>query len=133
VLGQVVEQGGKPEKRSNPKKSLPYGQLAGKVKEAFELPGQRRNGHRLGLDAQKRYFIAKTEEFLEHLRQHELVGRDEYEEQIQQALQELERSPTSEKSERIMNEICLKVTIACYALKAYGRAKGRRKPQSGEQ
>jgi hypothetical protein len=62
-----------------------------------------------------------------------LVGRDEYEEQIQQALQELERSPTSEKSEKIMNEICLKVTIACYALKAYGRAKSRRKPPGGDQ
>ncbi len=96
------------------------------------MPGQRRNGHRLGLDAQKRYFIAKTEEFLEHLRRHELVGREEYERQIRQALQELEHSPTSEESERIMNEICLKATIACYALKAYERAKKGKKPKRGD-
>ena len=95
------------------------------------MPGQRRNGHGFGLDAQKRYFIAKTEEFLEHLRRHELVGREEYEEQIEQALQKLGRSPTSEESERIMNEICLKVTIACYALRAYERVKKRRKPERG--
>ena len=82
--------------------------------------------------AQKRYFIAKTEEFLEHLRLHELVGREEYEGQIQQALRELERSPTSEESEKIMNEICLKVTIACYALRAYERVKKRKKPGSDD-
>ncbi len=96
------------------------------------MPSQRHNGHRVGLDAQKRYFIAKTEEFLELLRRHEFVGREEYERQIQQALQQLERSLTSEESERIVNEICLKVTLACYAFKAYERAKKRKKPERGD-
>jgi len=96
------------------------------------LSGLKRSGRGLGFDLPKRYFIAKTEEFLEHLRRHELVGREEYEEQIQQALQKLERSPTSGESERIMNEICLKVTIACYALKAYERVKKRKKPERGD-
>lgn len=92
----------------------------------------RHSGRGFGFDVPKRYFIAKTEEFLEHLRRHELVGREEYEEQIRQALQKLERSPTSAESERIMNEICLKVTLACYALKAYERVRKRWKPERGD-
>jgi hypothetical protein len=114
------------------KKSLPNGQPVGKVKEVPELPGSGCNSHRLGRDAQKRYFIAKTEEFLEHLRVHELVGREEYEEQIRQSLQKLERSRTIEELQRITNEICLKVTIACYALRACMRVKKRKKPGKGE-
>ncbi len=95
------------------------------------MSGPKRSVRGLGFDVPKRYLVAKTEEFLEHLRCHELVGREEYEEQIRRALQKLERSPTSAESERIMNEICLKVTIACYALKAYERVRRRRKPERG--
>ena len=97
------------------------------------MPGQRSRGYGFGLDAQKRHFIAKTEVFLDQLGSRELVGRAEYEEQIRQALQELERSLTSEESERITNEICLKVAIVCYALKAQERVKRRQKPASGNQ
>ncbi len=96
------------------------------------MSGLKRSGRGFGFDVPKRHFIVKTEEFLEHLRGHDLVGREEYEEQIRQALQKLERSPTSEESERIMNEICLKVTIACYALKAYERVRKRRKSERGD-
>jgi hypothetical protein len=96
------------------------------------LPGSRHNHRGFGLDAQKRYFIAKTEDFLEHLRLYELVEQEECEGQIREALQRLERSATNEESERIMNEICLKVTISCYALKAYERVKKRKKSESGD-
>ena len=96
------------------------------------MSGLKRSGRELGLDVPKQYFIAKTKEFLEHLSRHELVRREEYEEQIQQALQKLVRSRTSAESERIMNEICLKVTVACYALKAYERIEKRRKPERGD-
>lgn len=96
------------------------------------MSGPKRNDREFGLDAQKRYFIAKTEDFLERLRLYELAEREEYEREIRQALQELGRSPTGEKSERIMNEICLQVTIVCYALKAYERVKKHKKSESGD-
>ncbi len=96
------------------------------------MSGQKRSGHGFGFDAQRRYFIAKTREFLERLRSCEFLGREDYEGQIERALQELEHSLTKEESERIVNEICLKVAIACYALKACERAKRHKKPERGD-
>jgi hypothetical protein len=72
--------------------------------------------------------VAKTEEFLERLRSHEFAGRGDYEEQIERELRQLRRARTKEDSERIVNAICLKVTIACYALKAHERVSGREEP-----
>ncbi|MEN6574929.1 MAG: hypothetical protein ABFD90_01205 [Phycisphaerales bacterium] len=97
------------------------------------MSGRRDSGHGFGLDARRRYFIAKAREFLERLGSYEFVGREEYEEQIEQALLKLERLPTGEQSERIMNEICLKVTIACYALRAYERSQRDKEPGQGSE
>jgi hypothetical protein len=95
------------------------------------LQGERYRGQWFGFDVGKQRFIAKAREFLEHLGSYEFDGREEYAEEIERALQELERSTTSERSERIMNEICLKVTIACYALKAYERSQRSEESESG--
>lgn len=98
-----------------------------------ELAGPERSGQRFGFDAEKWRFIARTEEFLERLRSSDLPGREDYEGQIERALQELRRSVTKVDAERVVNEICLNVAIVCYALKAHERAKGRQKPASGNQ
>ena len=91
-----------------------------------------RSGHGLGFGARKAHFIAKTQEFLEHLKSREFPGRQEYESQIERDMQALRRSQTKHESERIVNGICLKVAIACYALKAHKRASGREKPEGGD-
>lgn len=96
------------------------------------MSGRKRNGHGCGLDARRRYFIAKIRVFLEQLRSHEFVGREEYEEQIEKALQDLERMPAGEPAERIINEICLKVTTACYALRAYDRTRKSKESEHGD-
>ena len=95
------------------------------------MPGEDCRGQWFGFDMGKRRFVAKAREFLEHLESYEFAGREEYAEEIERALQELERSTASERSERIMNEICLKVTIACYALKAYERSQGNEESEGG--
>lgn len=93
---------------------------------------QDRGGHGFGFEARETHFIAKTREFLERLRSCEFPGREDYESQIERDLQELRRSQTKEESEKIVNGICLKVAIACYALKAHERASGHEKPDSGD-
>ena len=86
----------------------------------------------MGFEARKAHFIAKTQEFLERLGSCEFPGRQEYDSQIERDLQELRRSQTKPESERIVNGICLKVAIACYALKAHERASRREKPEGGD-
>jgi hypothetical protein len=96
------------------------------------LSRQDRSGHGFGSEAREAHFIAKTREFLERLRSCEFPGREEYESQIERDLQDLRRSQTKEESEKIVNGICLKVAIACYALKAHERASGREKPNRSD-
>lgn len=112
------------------RKDLPYGQVVDRLQEAFELARQDRSGRGIGFEAHKWYFIAKTQEFLEHLGSYEFPGRDEYASQIGRDLQALRRLQTKQELERIVNDICLKVAIACYALEAHERASRRAKPDS---
>lgn len=93
---------------------------------------QDRSGHGFGFEAHKGHFIAMSRQFLVRLRSCEFPGREEYERQIERDLLEVRRCQTNEELEHLVNGVCLKVAIACYALKAHERASRREKPDSSD-